>query len=220
MNQKEKDSARLAELLEPMEALWDSGQMMIAGADEVGRGPLAGPVMAACVIMPREPLVPGIYDSKKVSAKKRQRLAEVIEETALAIGIGIAEPAEIDEINILEATRMAFRRSVENMISSLGRNPDHLFTDSIPIDFPFPVTPLVRADQKVYAVAAASIVAKVARDRLMSETYAQKYPEYGFDRHKGYGTHAHRRAIATYGPCPIHRHSFLGNLESWKEQMQ
>lgn len=220
MTQKERDSERLKTLLEPVQELWDSGQLLVAGADEVGRGPLAGPVMAACVVMPKEPLLPGIYDSKRVSAKKRERLAEAIKETAAAFGIGIASPEEIDELNIREATRKAFERSIDAMVQSLGRYPDHLFTDSVQLDLPFPVTPMVRADQKVYAVAAASIVAKVARDRLMVETYAEQYPEYGFERHKGYGTEEHRRAIIEHGATAIHRQSFLVNRETWKERLQ
>lgn len=211
---------RLRVLLGPMQELWDKGQLVIAGADEVGRGPLAGPVVAACVVMPREPLVPGVYDSKKVSPKKRERLADEIRDAALAVGIGSAEPDEIDELNIAEATRKAFERSVHNMISQLGGNPDHLFTDSVSINMPFPVTPMVRADQNVYAVAAASIVAKVVRDKLMVETYAKEYPQYGFERHKGYGTDAHRLALIQHGPSPIHRRSFLGNLEDWKAKLQ
>lgn len=219
MTRAEKDQHRVQELIEPEMELWNAGKTLIAGADEVGRGTLAGPVMAVCVILPQEPLIPGIDDSKKVSAKKRERLAEEIKEKAIAIGIGIAEPAEIDAINILEATKNAFRRSIQNMIENLGCQPDHLFTDSTPLEMPFPVTAMVRADQNVYCVAAASILAKVIRDQMM-EKYAEQYPDYGFERHKGYGTAAHRSAIIQYGASPIHRSSFLHHIDIWKEELE
>lgn len=214
-----KDKGRMSDLVEPLQELWDSGQMLIAGADEVGRGPLAGPVMAACVIMPRDPLVYGVYDSKQVSAAKRQRLADEIREAAVAVGIGSADPAEIDDVGISEAARMAFRRSIEAMIRQLGHDPDYLFTDSVKLDCPFPVTSMIRADQHVYPVAAASIVAKVARDALMTEGYAKQYPQYGFEKHKGYGTAEHRRAIIEYGDLPVHRKSFLTHLPAWKAEL-
>lgn len=218
MTRVELEQKRLDELICTETPLWESGMTFVAGADEVGRGPLAGPVMAACVVMPADPLILGIYDSKKISAAKRKRLSNKILETALAVGFGTAECEEIDEIGIAAATKQAFLRSIEAMIRQLGREPDHLFTDSVKLDVACPVTSLVHADCHVYNVAAASIVAKVKRDAVMAE-YAEKYQEYGFDQNSGYGTEAHRRALIEYGPSPIHRRSFLGNLETWKVRL-
>lgn len=212
------DQVRMEQLLHTEKPLWNSGTFLIAGADEVGRGPLAGPVMAACIVMPAEPLIFGVYDSKKLAASKRQRLSEEICETATAVGFGAAESSEIDEVGIAEATKRAFYRSIEAVVRQLGQNPDHLFTDSVRLHLDFPVTSMVRADQQAYNVAAASIVAKVRRDAIMKE-YAKQYPEYGFDTNSGYGTETHRCALIKYGPSPIHRQSFLRNLEVWKAKL-
>lgn len=186
---------------------FEKGKLM-AGADEAGRGPLAGPVVAAAVIMPYEHVIEGINDSKKLSEKKREALYEQITEKATAWAVGIVEQDVIDEINILNAARLAFLKAVKG----LERKPDFVFCDYITgLELDIPHMPIVKGDAKVYSIAAASIVAKVTRDRIMREM-AEKYPEYGFEKHKGYGTRAHTEAIRTYGPCPIHRRSFLRKI--------
>lgn len=184
--------------------LWDQGCTNIAGADEAGRGPIAGPVVAACVIMPPDRIIEGINDSKKLSEKRREALYEQITETAAAMGVGICEADEVEALGILPATREALMRALTKM----GTGPDHLFTDYMELDVPYPLTSMAKADQKIYTVAAASIVAKVTRDRMMRE-YDSVYPGYGFARHKGYGTPQHRRALEELGPCQIHRASFV-----------
>lgn len=218
MTRKEKEEARLRELVANEEPIWQEGKLYIAGADEVGRGPLAGPVVAACVVMPPEPLLAGVYDSKKISAGRRQKIGKEIMQTAVAIGIGVVSSAEIDSTGIAEATRAAFRLSIAEVVRQLQRQPDVLFLDSVKIGADCPVRSMVKADQQVYSVAAASIAAKVYRDRLMEE-YAKLYPKFGFAQNKGYGTKAHRAALIESGPAPIHRRSFLNNLERWKEEL-
>ena len=179
----------------------------LAGADEAGRGPLAGPVVAAAVILPAEDFLAGVNDSKKLSEKKREALYEEILARTVAYGIGIATVEEIERENILGATRLAFARAVEQLPP-----PFTLYTDYITgLNIPVPYTPIIKGDAKVYSIAAASILAKVMRDRMM-RAYAEEYPEYGFDKHKGYGTAAHTEAILRYGPCPLHRRSFLKKL--------
>lgn len=179
----------------------------VAGADEAGRGPLAGPVVAAAVILPTEHWIEGINDSKKLTEKKREALYSQIMEQALSYGIGIASVEEIEQYNILEATRLAFARAIGQL-----EQPFELYTDYITgLSLPIPYTALVKGDAKVYSIAAASVLAKVTRDHMMVE-YAREYPEYGFEKHKGYGTEAHRKAILQYGPCPQHRLSFLKKL--------
>ena len=184
------------------------GYRLIAGADEAGRGPLAGPVVASCVIMPDCNYLLCINDSKKLSEAKREELYEKITRTAVAFRTGIIERDVIDEKNILVATRLAFKRAVESM----DIMPDYLYTDMIDkLDIALPWTPVVKGDAQIYSVAAASIVAKVTRDRIMRE-YDKQYPEYGFAHHKGYGTAEHMDAIRKYGPTPLHRRSFLKKL--------
>ncbi len=179
----------------------------VAGADEAGRGPLAGPVVAAAVILPTDRWIEGINDSKKLTEKRREALYPQIKEQALSYGIGIATVEEIERLNILEATRLAFARAIEQL-----EQPFELYTDYITgLSLPMPYTPLVKGDARVYSIAAASVLAKVTRDHMMLE-YAQAYPEYGFEKHKGYGTKAHMEAILQYGPCPQHRLSFLKKL--------
>ncbi len=181
--------------------------LMIAGMDEAGRGPLAGPVVAAAVILPKKPLIIGVKDSKKLAEKKRERLFDEIINSAVAYGIGVVDEKTIDEINILNAARLAFKRAYE----ALGYKPDVVITDYITgLDIPKAI-PIVKGDGQSYSIAAASIVAKVARDRMMRE-YAKDYPLYGFDTHKGYGSAAHIQAIQIYGACEIHRQSFLTRI--------
>ena len=177
----------------------------ICGVDEAGRGPLAGPVCAAAVILPEHLQIPGLTDSKKLTDKKRRELFPIIQEQAIAYGIGLASESEIDEINILQATFLAMRRALEQLTV---RPEIALIDGNRETDFGLPVKTVVKGDSLSANIAAASILAKVTRDNLMLEL-AQQYPEYGFDIHKGYGTKAHYEALRTYGPCPIHRRSFL-----------
>ena len=177
----------------------------ICGVDEAGRGPLAGPVYAAAVILPRGLVIEGLNDSKKLTEKRRDALYDVIIAQAVAYGIGSADEKEIDEINILQATFLAMRRA----IAQLTVRPDLALIDgNRDSDFGVPAETVIGGDGKSANIAAASILAKVTRDRVMLE-YAQQYPQYGFDVHKGYGTKRHYEALREFGPCPIHRQSFL-----------
>ena len=178
---------------------------LICGVDEAGRGPLAGPVCAAAVILPEHLEIPGLTDSKKLSDKKRRELFPIIQEKAVAYGIGLASEAEIDEINILQATFLAMRRALDQ----LSVRPEIALIDgNRETDFGLPVKTVVKGDSLSANIAAASVLAKVTRDNIMVQM-AETYPEYGFDIHKGYGTKAHYEALRQYGPCPIHRKTFL-----------
>lgn len=180
----------------------------ICGIDEVGRGPLAGPVVAGAVILPKDCSLLYLNDSKKLSEKKREELYEKIMESAVAVGIGYNTPARIDEINILQATYEAMREALAN----LSVKPDLLLNDAVTIPkVDIKQVPIIKGDAKSISIAAASIVAKVTRDRLMVK-YDEVYPGYGFASHKGYGTAMHMEAIRKYGPTPIHRKSFIKNL--------
>ena len=177
----------------------------ICGVDEAGRGPLAGPVCAAAVILPTNIEIPGLNDSKKLSDKRRRELVPIITECALAYGIAFASEKEIDDINILQATYLAMERAIDQ----LKVKPDLALIDGNRAkDFGIPVKTVVHGDSLSASIAAASVLAKVTRDDLMLDM-ATKYPEYGFDIHKGYGTKIHYEALTKYGPCPIHRISFL-----------
>jgi len=178
---------------------------IICGVDEAGRGPLAGPVCAAAVILPKELELPGLTDSKKLTDKKRRELFPLIQEQAIAYGIGFASEQEIDELNILQATFLAMQRALDQ----LKIKPDLALIDgNRERDFGLPVKTVVKGDSLSANIAAASILAKVTRDNLMMEM-AEKYPQYGFEIHKGYGTKAHYAALREFGACPIHRASFL-----------
>ena len=181
----------------------------IAGVDEVGRGPLAGPVVCCAAIMPLddENVVDGVDDSKKVSAKKRESLYETLKSKAIAYKICRIEPEEIDEINILEATKKCMRMCVEG----LEINPDVVLVDALNLELPVKSVPIIKGDMKSYSIGAASIIAKVYRDRLMDE-YDAIYPEYGFKNNKGYGTKTHIDALKETGACPIHRKTFIKNF--------
>lgn len=184
------------------------GFSAVCGVDEAGRGPLAGPVCAAAVILPDGMIIEGVNDSKKLTEKKREQLFDVIKESVLAYSIAFATVEEIEEMNILNATMIAMKRAVEG----LNIKADYAFVDGNklpPLDIPCEY--IVKGDAKSMSVAAASILAKVSRDRLCYE-YAEKYPEYGFEKHKGYGTKVHTEAIKKYGPCEIHRLSFLKKI--------
>ena len=184
------------------------GIQMICGVDEAGRGPLAGPVCAAAVILPAELDIPGLDDSKKLSDKRRRELFPVIKDKAIAYGIGFADHTEIDDINILQATYLAMERAM----AQLQITPELALIDGNRAkDFGIPVKTVIHGDSLSASIAAASILAKVTRDDLMLE-YAKEYPGYGFEIHKGYGTKAHYEAIAMNGICPIHRRSFLKKL--------
>lgn len=184
---------------------FSDGIKIICGVDEAGRGPLAGPVCAAAVILPSNIDIPGLDDSKKLSDKRRRELFPVIKEQAVAYGIGLASHEEIDEINILQATFLAMERALDQ----LDVKPDLALIDGNRAkDFGIPVKTVIHGDSLSASIAAASILAKVTRDDLMVE-YAEKYPQYAFEIHKGYGTKAHYEALRTYGPSPIHRMTFL-----------
>ncbi len=186
------------------------GLKLIAGMDEAGRGPLAGPVVAACVILDPERPVYGVNDSKKLSPKRRAELKAEIEEKALAIGVGIVDEKTIDEINILEATKLAMKQAVQN----LGVLPEILLIDALTLkDLLIPQEGIIKGDAKSVSIAAASIIAKETRDAMLMEL-DQQYPEYGFASHKGYGTPQHIQAIKEYGPLPVHRRSFIKNFIS------
>ena len=187
---------------------FDSGTKLICGVDEAGRGPLAGPVCAAAVILPAHIDIPGLNDSKKLSDKRRRELYPVIMEQAVAYGIGLADHNEIDEINILQATFLAMERA----IGALNIKPELALIDGNRTkDFGIPVKTVVHGDSLSASIAAASILAKVTRDDIMMKM-AEEYPQYGFEIHKGYGTKAHYQALSNYGPSPIHRMTFLKKL--------
>lgn len=184
---------------------FDRGIKLICGVDEAGRGPLAGPVCAAAVILPHNLEIPGLNDSKKLSDKKRRELFPIIQEQALAYGIGYADHREIDEINILQATFLAMERA----LAQLKIRPELALIDgNRQKDFGIPATTVVHGDSLCASIAAASVLAKVSRDDIMLKL-DEEYPQYGFGVHKGYGTKAHYEAIAQFGPCPIHRMTFL-----------
>ena len=187
------------------DGLYEKGIQVICGVDEAGRGPLAGPVCAAAVILPPHLEIPGLDDRKKLTDKRRRELFPIIQEKAIAYGIGLASHEEIDEINILQATYLAMERA----LAQLKVKADHVLIDGNRAkDFGIPVTTVVKGDSLSANIAAASILAKVTRDELM-ENMAQEYPQYQFEVHKGYGTKAHYAALTEHGPSPIHRMTFL-----------
>lgn len=206
---KEKEEERLKQLKQMEQELCKKGFENIAGIDEAGRGPLAGPVVVAGVIMPKDSMIEGVNDSKKVSEKKREKLYDQIIEEAISYSVAIIGQDCIDEINILNATK----QGVTTVVEELDVKPDlilvdaltHINTKGIPYDS------VIKGDAKCYSIAAASILAKVTRDRIMRQ-WDEIYPQYGFAKHKGYGTSAHILAIKEYGLCPIHRRSFTKNF--------
>ena len=185
--------------------LFANGIAVICGVDEAGRGPLAGPVCAAAVILPPHLEIPGLDDSKKLSDKRRRELFPIIKEQAIAYGIGLASHEEIDEINILQATFLAMKRALAQLE---GKADFALIDGNRETDFGVPVQTVVKGDSRSANIAAASVLAKVTRDDIM-EAMAEEYPQYGFEIHKGYGTKAHYAALTAHGPSPIHRMSFL-----------
>ncbi len=211
----EKELARLAAMHEYENAHADV--RFIAGIDEAGRGPLAGPVVAACCILPKDAVILYLNDSKKVTALRREAMLPEIKEKAIAYGIGIVEEKRIDEINILQADYEAMRIALQQTSAMLRAKgladaPGLLLNDAVTIPgVNIPQEPIIKGDAKSVSIAAASILAKVTRDHLMEE-YDALYPEYGFARNKGYGTKEHIEALKRLGPCPIHRHSFIGHF--------
>ena len=193
------------DLWEIENSLYSNEIAVICGVDEAGRGPLAGPVCAAAVILPKGLALPGLNDSKKLTDKKRRELYPIIKEQAIAYGIAFASEKEIDELNILQATFLAMQRAIDQLE---GKADFALIDGNREKDFGLPVMTVVKGDSRSANIAAASVLAKVTRDDLMLEM-AEKYPEYGFEIHKGYGTKAHYTALTEYGPSPIHRMTFL-----------
>jgi ribonuclease HII len=197
----------LEQLLQFERSLWKKGFRRVAGIDEAGRGPLAGPVVAACALFEEGAGIEGVYDSKAVSPKKREKLYDLITSQAVSWAIGIVEAPVIDKINIYQATMLAMRQAVDGLTVP----PDFLLIDAMPLKTDIPSNPIIKGDQKSFAVAAASIIAKVTRDRIMNDLHT-KYPEFGWNRNKGYGTAEHYAALEAYGYTPQHRQSF--NLSS------
>lgn len=199
-----RERERIAALYRYEEQAHAEGYEFVAGVDEAGRGPLAGPVSVAAVILPRGLYLPKLNDSKKISAKVREELYELLQEKALAVGTALVDAKTIDRVNIYQATI----NGMYEAIFSLQPEPQKVLIDAVPLEgLPMPSLSLVKGDAKSASIAAASIIAKVTRDRLM-DAYDKEYPQYGFARHKGYGTAEHIEALRKYGPCPIHRLSF------------
>ena len=216
---KEKEVERLKEIKKIEEEIYLKGASSIAGIDEAGRGPLAGPVVVACVVMPRDSMIEGVNDSKKVSEKKREKLYDEIINEAIAYGVGIISQDRIDNINILNATKEGLTTAIKEMEKDLKEKnrgfekPDIILVDALTkIDTDhIHYESIIKGDAKSYSIAAASIIAKVTRDRIMRQ-WDEVYPVYGFAKHKGYGTATHIQAIKEYGLCPLHRRSFVKNF--------
>ena len=205
---KEKEEERLQGMLEIEDNLYSKGYKFVCGVDEAGRGPLCGPVVAAAVILREDDKIEGVNDSKKLSEKKREEVYERIMEKALAVGVGMSDVDVIEEVNILNATKMAMKQAIDN----LKQQPDYVLIDGNQmINIDIEGETVVHGDAKSESIAAASIVAKVTRDRMLIE-WDKEYPEYGFAKHKGYGTKAHVEAIGKYGLTPIHRPSFCAKF--------
>ena len=206
---KEKEEQRLLELKKIDKQYYDMNMKYVCGIDEAGRGPLAGPVVVASVIMKPDSMIEGVNDSKKISEKKREKLYELITNEAISYGVGIITQEEIDDINILQATK----KGLTNSLNSMDIKPDMILVNALKgIDtLGIPYLSIIKGDATSYSIAAASIIAKVTRDRIMRE-WDKVYPEYGFATHKGYGTAKHIEAIRQYGLCPLHRRSFCKNF--------
>ncbi|MBS7576512.1 MULTISPECIES: ribonuclease HII [unclassified Enterococcus] len=199
----EVEQQRLEWLLRYEQELYQHGFTKIAGIDEVGRGPLAGPVVAAAVILPQNAKIIGLNDSKKIPKAQHQKIYQAVKSQAIAIGIGIVSPELIDRVNIYEATKLAMMEAVKQ----LNPTPDYLLIDAMTLDIERPQKSIIKGDANSASIGAASIIAKVTRDQIMAD-YAEEYPQYGFEHNAGYGTKAHLEAIKKYGVLPIHRQSF------------
>ncbi len=206
---KEKEIERLNLLKQEELSLYSDKIQYICGIDEAGRGPLAGPVVVGAVILPKDSFIEGVNDSKKISEKKREKIYEQIVDEAISYGVGIVDQKTIDEINILNATKLALKLAIEQM----KVKPDLILVDALNnMDTcGIPYKSIIKGDAKNYCISAASIIAKVTRDRMMRE-WDEIYPVYGFSKHKGYGTAAHIKAIKENGPCMLHRKSFIKNF--------
>ena len=201
---KENEQERLKHMLEIEESLYEKGYKLVCGVDEAGRGPLCGPVVAAAVILKPGQMIDGVNDSKKISEKNRDILFEDIMATALAVGVGMSDVDVLEDVNILNATKLAMKQAINN----LKIQPEYVLIDGNQmIDLTMDAETVVSGDAKSESIAAASIIAKVTRDRMLLE-WDKEYPEYGFAKHKGYGTKAHIEAIGKYGLTPLHRKSF------------
>lgn len=193
---------------------WESGAEYIAGIDEVGRGCLFGDVVAAAVILPKGLVLEGVNDSKKLTDKKRDLLYDIIMKEALAVGVGICDVETIDRINIRQASRLAMKKAVEQLAVA----PDHLLVDAETVELPIPQLSIIKGDANSQSIGAASIIAKVTRDRMCKEVWDEMYPEYGIAVHKGYATKFHREQLLALGATPMHRRSFLGKILGEQEQ--
>ena len=200
--------------LENERLLLNEGCNYIAGIDEVGRGPLCGPVVCAAVILPLDDIIEGVDDSKKLSKKKREKIYEEIIKKAISYSVCRIEHDEIDRINILNATK----KCMANCVEELSVKPDAVIIDAVKLDIPYKTVSIIKGDAKSYLIGAASIVAKVTRDKIMEE-YSKIYPQYGFERNSGYGTKEHITAIKEFGPCEIHRKTFIKNFLVEKEKI-
>ncbi len=198
-------------MLEYENELYDKGYKLICGIDEVGRGPLLGPVVTAAVILPIGYFNPEIKDSKKLSEKKREKLYDIIMKDAISIGIGIVDEKKIDEINIYEATKVAMKMAIDN----LDVKPDYILIDAMKLDIDIPSNSIIKGDAKSESIASASIIAKVTRDRMLDEIDLE-YPMYDLKNNKGYGTKKHLEALKQYGPCKYHRYSYSPVIDSLK----
>ncbi len=210
---KEKEIERLKELKKEEEKFYKQGILTVCGIDEAGRGPLAGPVVVACAMMKPDSMLEGVNDSKKISEKKREKIYEQIIEEAVAYGVAIIDQNEIDEINILNATKKGLTMCIKEVENKLNEKPEVILVDALTkIDTDgIPYKSIIHGDSLSYSIAAASIIAKVTRDRIMRQ-WDEVYPQYGFAKHKGYGTKMHIDAIKEYGLCPLHRRSFTKNF--------
>lgn len=200
------EDVRLETMLRYEKELYQKGYQAIAGIDEVGRGPLAGPVVTACVILPKDCKIRHLNDSKKIPKKHHEEIYEEVLARALGVGIGIVDNDTIDRVNIYEATKIGMLQAIEQMKGEVTK-PDYLLIDAMQLDTPIPQLSLIKGDANSLSIAAASIVAKVTRDRMMAE-YAKEYPGYAFDKNVGYGTKDHLAGLKQYGVTPIHRKSF------------
>ena len=205
----------MIDLLAYEKELYSEGIEYIAGTDEAGRGPLAGPVVAAAVILPKNTIILGVNDSKQLTEKKREELFDIINEKALAVGVAFVDNEKIDEINILEASRLAMMEAIKK----LKIKPEYVLSDAMKMNIDVPVKPIIKGDALSESIAAASIIAKVTRDRYMDEMDL-KYPNYGFKKHKGYPTKDHIEAIKKYGITPIHRKTFKPIKKMLIEQLE